>query len=176
MTKLAPWLLSFFCLAALAGCASYQVGNESLFPSDVVTVYVPVFESSSFRRNLGEQLTEAVMKEIELRTPYKVTGDSNADTVLIGRIVGDTKRVVVENKYDEPRDVEVSLNVKVSWLDRQSNLIRKSESIRLPPDLVSVTETSPVVPEVGQSIATGQQKAIQRMAQQIVSMMETPCL
>ncbi len=170
------WATTFALLAALppGGCAPYRIGNASLYPTDVHTVYVPIFECSSFRRHLGERITEAVMKEIELKTPYKVTGDSNADTILVGRIVGDTKKVVVENRFDEPRELELGLKVQVSWLDRQRNLIRQCEPIPVPLDLVDITESSAVVPEVGQSIATGHQKTIQRLAQQIVAMMEAP--
>src|SRR2546421_11872051 len=35
------------------------------------TVYVPLFRSVSFRREVQLQLTELVTKEIEKRTPYK---------------------------------------------------------------------------------------------------------
>ncbi len=84
-------LLAVLPLAAVAGCAAYHVGNASLFPPDIHTVFVPMFESDSLRRNLGEMLTEAVTKEIELRTPFKVVGTPNADSVLTGRITGDTK-------------------------------------------------------------------------------------
>ncbi len=172
--RLRAALLGLLAPIALAGCAMYQVGNESLYPADVHTVYVPMFESTSFRRNLGERLTEAVVKEIELKTPYKVTGNDAADSILVGRIVGDSKRVVFENKYDEPRELEMSLQVQVSWLDRQSNLLRKSQPIPVPLDLIAITENAVVVPEVGQSVATGQQKAIQKLAEQIVAMMEQP--
>ena len=56
---------SLLVLLRFAGCAGYQIGNQSLFPQEIHTVYVPVFKSNSFRRNLGERLTEAVVKEIE---------------------------------------------------------------------------------------------------------------
>jgi hypothetical protein len=158
----------------LSGCAGYRIGAESLYPCNVRTVYVPVFESDSFRRYLGERLTEAVIKEIELKTPYKVTGDSNADTILSGRITNESKRVLVLNKYHDPRDNEVSLKVKVRWLDRQSNLIRDGGTLPVPEELAAITETATAVPEVGQSVATAQQQAIQRLAEQIVGMMEAP--
>jgi len=165
-----------FVAAALviSGCVGYRIGAESLYPSNIRTVYVPIFESDSFRRYLGERLTEAVVKEIELKTPYKVTGDSDADSILSGRITHETKRVLVLNKYHDPRDNEVSLQVKVRWMDRQSNLIREGTPIPLPDELATITETATAVPEVGQSIATAQQQAIHRLAEQIVAMMEAP--
>ena len=114
-------LPSACCRSPLAGCAGYQIGNQSLYPTDIQTVYVPMFESNSFRRNLGERLTEAVIKEIELKTPYKVVATPDADSVLTGRSSSETKRVVAENRYDDPRQIEVSMQVQVSWIDRQGN-------------------------------------------------------
>ena len=90
--------------AAADGCAAYRFGAASLYPPDIQTVYVPVFESNSFRRNLSEWLTEAVCKEIELKTPYKVVGTPQADSVLTGKLTSDTKRVIVEDQYDMPRE------------------------------------------------------------------------
>ena len=86
------------------GCASYQIGNQSLYRPDIRTVYVPMFESESYRRNLGERLTEAVIKEIESKTPYKVVHTPNADSVLSGRIVTETKRVIAKDDNNQPRD------------------------------------------------------------------------
>jgi hypothetical protein len=159
---------------ATSGCASYQIGNRSLYPAHIRTVYVPTFESNSFRRNLGERLTEAVIKEIELKTPYKVVATPDADSVLTGLIVNEGKRVVVENRYDDPRQIEVRMQVMVNWIDRQGTAIRPDGAVPLPPPALSVTGTSDVTPEVGQSLATSQQEAINRVAEQIVAMMETP--
>ncbi len=161
-------------LLAFGGCLGYRIGAESLYPVSIRTVYVPVFESDSFRRNLGERLTEAVIKEIELKTPYKVTGDSNADSILAGRITHETKRVLVLNRYHDPRESEVSLQVEVRWLDRQNNLIREAAAIPLPDEVATLRETALLVPEAGHSVATAQQQAIHRLAEQIVSMMEAP--
>jgi hypothetical protein len=158
---------------APGGCATYQIGNQALYPQDIQTVYVPIFDSESFRRNLGERLTEAVSKAIENKTNYKVVGSSNADSVLAGRIVAENKRVIAENRYDDPRKLEVNLQVEVSWIDRHGGILYDG-SVPLPPELASVSGTAAFVPEYGQSVATAQQQAIQRLADQIVGMMESP--
>lgn len=160
--------------AALSGCAGYQIGNQSLYPGNIQTVYVPMFESNSFRRNLGERLTEAVMKEIELKTPLKVVSTPNADSILSGRLSRDTKHVVVQNSFGDPRNSEINFYVDVQWIDRHNNTILRNGCVPLGPDLAQVVGTADVVPEVGQSIATAQQQAIQRLAQQIVALMEAP--
>jgi hypothetical protein len=173
--RFALWTPALLLSVALAaGCSGYQFGAQSLYAPHVRTVYVPVFESNSFRRNLGERLTEAVMKEIESKTPYKVVGTPQADSTLSGRIVSDTRRVVVEDRYDQPRKAETELQVAVRWTNCRGDLIRDARSIPFSPDIVTVGGTAPLFPELGQSVATSQQQAIQRVAEQIVSMMETP--
>lgn len=166
--------LGLLALALSVGCAGYQIGNRALFPQDIQTVYVPVFESDSLRRHLGERLTEAVCKEIERRTPYKVVNDSNADSVLTGRIIGDRKNVVINTLTGDPRELQISLHVQVTWVDRRGALLRDETAIPLPPEVADVSASANLVPEVGQSVATAQQEAIRRVAQQIVNLMEIP--
>jgi outer membrane lipopolysaccharide assembly protein LptE/RlpB len=158
----------------LGGCAGYQFGNASLYPSHIHTVYVPVFGSTSFRRNLGERLTEAVQKEIELKTPYKVVGTPQADSTLSGHIVGETKSQVVQSIEGDPRVVELNLAVEVSWVDHRGQVIRGGQTIPLPSELVTIGASADLVPEIGQSMAVAHQEAIVRLAEQIVSLMEAP--
>ena len=169
-------LAALVVLAALGtgGCAAYRFGAASLYPPDIQTVYVPIFESNSFRRNLSEQLTEAICKQIELVTPYQVVGSPDADSVLTGKLVSDTKRVVIEDAYDQPRETEVNMAVEVRWINRRGDLINQATAVPLPADLVTLSAPGTVVPEFGQSVSTAQLQSIQRLAVQIVSMMEMP--
>ena len=161
------------CLG-LAGCARYHVGADSLYPPDIRTVYVPMFESLSFRRNLGERLTEAVIKQIELKTPYKVVNTPNADSVLSGRLFNDSKRLLVLAPTDDPRALQVSMVVEVSWRDRRSERLLASHQVPIDSGAVVITQPASLVAEVGQSGATAQQQVIDRVAEQIVSLMEIP--
>ena len=158
---------------SLLGCASYQVGANSLYPPDIRTVYVPVFESASFRRHLGERLTEAVIKEIMDKTPYKVVGSPDADSVLTGMITSESKRLVVENIFDEPRQSEVLLTVQVSWVDRRGGMLQHG-AVPVAPAIATIDQSAKLTPEVGQSVATAHQQAIERLAEQIVGLMENP--
>jgi hypothetical protein len=161
-------------LLFLSGCAGYQIGNQSLYPSQIHTVRVSMFTSNSFRRNLGERLTEAVVKQIEAKTPYKVVNDPNADSVLSGRIVGETKQVLVPDLTGDARESEINMRVEVTWIDNKGGMLRAPGSLPCPSEIADVGGTADVVPEVGQSIATAQQQAICRMAEQIVGLMEKP--
>ncbi|MDC0935772.1 LPS assembly lipoprotein LptE [Pirellulales bacterium] len=169
-----PALYLLLLVAQVAGCASYQLGNATLYAPDVRTVYVPVIESDSFRRDLGERLTEAVIKEIELKTPFKVVGNPDADSILSARLVTDQKHITIENQNDDPRAVEFVMTAEVTWLNRRRTPIQPPTAIPLPPAILDVAQTSAMMAEVGQSVATAQQQAIQRLAEQIVSTMEEP--
>lgn len=168
-----PFLLLF--TASTAGCAGYQLGNATLYRPDIRTVHVPMFQSDSFRRNLGEQLTEAVVKEIELKTPFKVIDDPlAADSVLTGRIVSERKRVLAENRNDEPRDIETDIVVQINWYDRRGDTVLADACFTLAQQGFSISQSADFVPEAGQSIATAQQEAFRRIARQVVSQMEAP--
>jgi RNase P/RNase MRP subunit p29 len=172
----------FACLAVVAstavGCASYRFGNNTLYASNVRTIYVPVFQCDSYRTtpaiDVGERLTEAVCKEIEKRTPFKVVGsEAAADSVLTGRVVADTKRMVVESPTDQSRMVEMNYQVLVTWADRGGTVIAAGD-VPLPAATVDVGQAASLVPEFGRSVASTQQEAIVKLAQQVVGLMEEP--
>jgi len=169
---------SSFCVAiltamlGLAGCAGYQIGRGGLYRPDVRTVHVPVAQSDSYRRYLGERLTEAVVKEIELRTPYKVVDSASADSVLNIRLVSDSKKVLSNNRFSEPRDIETDFFVQLNWIDRRGDLIMSNDNLPTAPLMVNLGQQTNFVPEAGQSLVTAQQEAIQKLASQIVGQME----
>ncbi|MCC7476135.1 MAG: hypothetical protein IT425_12125 [Pirellulales bacterium] len=170
------WRLASFALFGLIlpGCLGYQVGSGTLYAPDVATVYVPMIDSDSYRRDLGERLTEAVIKEIELKTPYKVVSTPDADSVLSARLIRDTRRTIVKNAYDDPRVSENGMSAQVTWLNRRRLPIGPAQSIAMPPELIGMEGSANLIPEAGQSVSTAQQQAIERLAQQIVGTMEAP--
>jgi hypothetical protein len=138
---------------------------------------VPLFQCDSFRVvpavDLGERLTEAVCKEIEKRTPFKVVDSQGADSILTGRVVADTKRVMVESPTDQSRMIEMNLQVLVTWADRGGTVLA-SGAVPVPAASVDVGQSAALVPEYGRSVISTQQEGIVKMAQQIVGLMEEP--
>ena len=61
-----------------------------------------MIESDSYRRDLGERLTEAVIKEIELKTPYKVVGTPDADSILSVQLLGRFAAPVGRKQFRRP--------------------------------------------------------------------------
>ncbi len=87
--------------------------------SEVKTVAV-FFKSNVFRRDLEKMLTEAVIKEIHLRTPYRVVANHlEADSLLTATITSDNKNLIVEAPTNLPRELNASIN-RPGKLDSQS--------------------------------------------------------
>lgn len=173
-----PFASSRVCFGALgvallticAGCG-YMVGNTRA--PEIRTVHVPAFTSDSFRRGFELQLTEAVQEQVQLRG-FRLAKPPTADTRLVGHIVSVEKRPVNQNKFDDPRELEVALAVKVRWEDaRTGQLLNETEFPIDPLGAHAVTQAT-IAPETGQSLATGTQEAVDRLARQIVGMMEIP--
>jgi hypothetical protein len=108
-------LFSVICLLVLAGCGGYS--SKSLYPDDVGTVYVEMFDNQSFRRGIEYELTDALAKRIEAQTPYKiVTSRDRADTIISGQIVQANESVLsTEREVGRALEKSVELHAVVTW-------------------------------------------------------------
>ncbi len=168
MKRLTSLTFAMVLLAvSVSGCATYQFGNQFMFRNDVRSVHVAMFDTNSYRRFLGQRLTEAVIREVELSTPYRIAEPGNADSIIRGKIVRDQKRSQGNNRFDEPRDIQVAYRVEVTWTDRAGNPLMAVQSLRIDDD-------ENFIPEGGQSVTTAQQNLINKIAREVVGQMEMP--
>lgn len=159
-------------LVCVSGCG-YMIGGP--YRRDIDTVHVPIFENRSFRRGIEFQLTEAVHKEIQKQTGYRLTKSPSADTRLTGRIVRIDKRVLGESNDDSPRDLQFEIALEVTWVDlRHNRKLIDRRTIDLQPETITLLTHSSFTPETGGSKATARQRAVDNLARQVVQMMQTP--
>jgi hypothetical protein len=161
------------------------------YRSDIRTVRVPLFKNMTYRdstrQGLEFDLTRAVIREIEQKTPYKVVSPGcDADTELTGTIVRLQKTIINRNQLNEVREAETLLGVELVWTDLRSGevLSRPAPAVPPPPDggPAVVPPAPPVIafsqahfiPELGESPTTAYKRAVDRLAVQIVSLMEEP--
>ncbi|MEW4487047.1 LptE family protein [Thalassoglobus sp. JC818] len=156
---------------SIAGCG-YVVGSP--YGPEVRTVHVPTFKNETFRRGFELQLTEAIHKEIELHTPYQLVAGPGADTRLSGRIISIDKRSANQNKYDEPRELELAMGIEVSWVDLRTGRVIAQRRTRLGPQATHALSLASFAPETGQSLANATQDAVDQLATEIVTLMEAP--
>lgn len=164
-------ILTVALALAGSGCG-YMVGGA--YPPEVRTVAVPIFESNALRRGVEFQLTEAVQDQIKMRTPFLIAKEPYADTRLTGRIVAVDKRNLTISPLDQGREIQLDYAVEVTWEDLETGRILQQRNITLAPDVVQLVAQSEFAPELGQSYATATQEAVDRLARQIVDMMEAP--
>lgn len=120
-------IASMLLMAALAqsGCAGDPTSGystQSIFPTKYTTVAVPVIENQTYFREIGFMLTQALITEIESRTPYKVTSETRADSLLTGRITAVELTSLSQNEttgLDE--EVVVGVTIDFEWMDLETD-------------------------------------------------------
>ncbi|MHC4394571.1 MAG: LPS assembly lipoprotein LptE [Planctomycetota bacterium] len=129
---------TFLCLTVASctcfcGCAEMSgYSNQSLFPENVDSVYVEMFDNRSFRRGVEYELSDALAKRIEAETPYKIISSRDrADTVISGQIVQITESVLSrERQIGRALEKEVQLQAVVNWKNlKTGELLINNKSI-----------------------------------------------
>jgi hypothetical protein len=180
--------------------AGYTLGSR--FDPDVKTVYVPVFKmmapATTPYRTLDQDMTRALIKELNSRPGLRVVSDPDkADTELVGTIISVDKTIYNRNQQNLWRDGDINISVQIVWRDLRSGRVltnpgkapgqpdstnpfdpsRPMPAVPIPSDSPvprTVTASGRVVPELGESTTTGSQMAVDKLARQIVNMMEAP--
>jgi len=109
-----------FGLCGCAGTAGYS--NESLYPDDISSVCLEMFDNQSFRRGVEFELSDALAKRIEVDTPYKIVSDSDrADSVISGQIVSIGEMALsTDPDIGTILEKEVQLRAVVNWKNRNA--------------------------------------------------------
>lgn len=150
--------------SCLTGCG---YSSSSLHPSGIRTVYVEMFQSREFRRDIEFELTEALRKEIDRSTPYRNAPKSRADTVLSGEIL-EVRQGTLGRDFltDMPRELAATFVISYRWKDLRTGRILVEN-----PNFV---QTVDYVPPVREDFFVARQEAVNRLARRIVDTMETP--
>lgn len=163
----------FWGVAAMIGCAGYQIGTDGLFNREIKTVYVPMVEADSYRSGLGERLTEAICKKITEKTPYDLAlSPSTADSILNVHLVAENQSVSALNAYNNTRQKNLNWSIRAVWRDRRDQTIAEMDPVPLTSIGITVSEQAYLVAETGQSTAVTQQDLIDQMADRVVGLME----
>ena len=140
--------------------------NESLYPDDISSVCLEMFDNQSFRRGVEYELSDALAKRIEAETPYKIVSSRDrADSVISGRIVSIGESVLnIERKTGRALEKKVELRAVVNWKNLKTG--------ELLIDNVSVGASANYSQWQNQSFAYGSTLAANNLARRIVELME----
>ena len=160
MNKLFYALLALVLL--LTGCG---YSTTELYPTRYTTVTVPNFENRSNDRTIEFTLREALIKELEQRTPYKaVSGTGLSDTQLTGTVVRVDRTLLSRDATAGlPQEIEVTVTVDFQWRDLRTGQVIRSYR--------GLSSSGQFVPNrtVGEFGDDGVRLAVSRLATDIVS-------
>jgi hypothetical protein len=156
------WVLGLS--AAICGSSGCGYRSDELFRTDVETVYVDMFESREFRRDLEFMLTEAVKKRVATDTPYRLAPKEKADTILRGEVLEERQAAFAPDfRSRQPRDKQMNLVVRVQWKDVRTGRVLVERPLLL--------QAVDYLPPAGETEKLAQQKGIDRLAARIVAQM-----
>ncbi|HLW67310.1 MAG TPA: LPS assembly lipoprotein LptE [Gemmataceae bacterium] len=179
MRRLALSLLGFITVS-LSSCSSgghfefLGYTTKPNYDDSIHTVYLPVIQNKAFQagplRGLEYELTEELQRQIEMKTPYKITHDrERADTELLGTIIATPKNILNRNQLNEIREGEMVIRVEIVWKN-----LHTGQVLSAPPPNNVIQASGRFLPELGESTTTALQQACQKAAVQIISLMEKP--
>ncbi len=151
-------------MLALGGCG---YTTRSLYSSSIKTVAVPMWRNQTFRRQLEFKLTEAIDKNIEARTPFRLAPRSTADSVLTGTIVSVQENVLNSNfQTNLPQQTQVTIAVNFTWRDLRTGKVLEVRKY--------FAASASEVPAIGTQLSDAEQVVIERLARRIVDSMQKP--
>jgi len=142
--------------------------TADLYRTDVKTVFVEMFQSDSFEREIEYELTRAICEQLELCSPFKVVGNRHkADTILYGTIRNVSAAVLTQQRdLGRPLQNQVVLTAEATWKDlRTDRLLMDNRKFKINADYA-------VLAAAGRGSALKQ--AANEMALTIVQTMEKP--
>jgi len=163
-------ILLVLAACGVSGCANdpntgYTMKDQYI--PGVRSVYVPMWNRGKdvFRRGLEFGISEAIIKEIQASTDYRISKDADADTILTGEIVAVDQAVMAFNPdTGNPREKEITITIAFTWTDLRDGRIRAKE------DALEVTGT--YIPDFGEGFFQASQDIFDKAARRVVEHME----
>ncbi len=150
-----------------AGCSSdptagYAIGTS--FDRDIETIHVPIFANDTYTRGIEVLLTDAIIKEIQARTPWRVTGARQAQVVLSGEIIDvELRRLSTARTSGLTQEQGVGLTLAFELRETGSDDVVLSRS--------NFAATEAFIPSQGlqERLEFGQHAVIREIARDVVS-------
>jgi hypothetical protein len=159
-------ILAVLAVIALAGCGIGGYTNESVFPKDVTSVYIEMFDNRTFRRGVEYTVSDALAKRIESDTPYKIVSDRDrTNSVMGGQLVVITESILtLERETGRALEKEVILTATVNWKNLRSGRMMINNQ--------SVTVAASYYDFLRQDFTYASSLAANKLAEKIVEMMQ----
>lgn len=161
--RVIPLLLCGF----VAACSSDPTQGYAFRPArqaGIRTVTVPIFDNNSYFHGIENELTEAIVKEIQRETPWVVVTGASAQSTLSGTITdGRLQPLSTSSVTGMVMEQGVELSVDFEWRDaRTGEVLIARKGFKTMQSFVAARGT-------GERIDLGQHAAVQELARSIVN-------
>ncbi len=147
--------------ALISGCG---YSTKSLISRKINSIYIPVFDNTTFRRGLEFELTKAVKDEIMSKTNLRIVQKDSADTILYGTIRSVTEGILTQDITDNIVESRLTIHVGIKLKDRRTGRVLISEN-----DLKNSAE---FIVKRGETIDSAAEEGLAELAKVIVYHLE----
>lgn len=110
-------VIVLFFIIFTGGCG---YSSKSLLRSNVRSIYIPIFDNSTFRRGYEFELTKAIRDQILIKTRLDIVNGDEADSILFGKIVRVDENVLIGDTRDNIVESRVTITVDIRWVDKRT--------------------------------------------------------
>jgi outer membrane lipopolysaccharide assembly protein LptE/RlpB len=148
--------LSVAALSCLTGCGYHTAGSATHIPGNVRTIAVPIFTTHVQAYHSELTLTQAVIRELNTRTRYRVLtqNSADADALLSGTVLTQT---VVPLNYDstsgETASYLITLTVKVILTAHDGHVLYQNDALSYKEEYQSTQDLTGFIREDPAAIA-----------------------
>jgi len=147
--------------ALISGCG---YTTKPLISRKINSIYIPVFENSTFRRGLEFGLTNAVKDEIMSKTKLRIAQKDRADTILTGKIKKVTEGMLTSDVTDNIVESRVTIYSDIKLVDRRTGRTLIDEK--------NLKRSAEFIVKRGENIKTASQESLSGLAETIVYHLE----
>lgn len=109
---------------AAAGCGYHVAGTANVLPEDVHTIAIKPWANASTQYKLSDYITEAVTRELNTRTRYKVIADpAKADAVLSGAVANMFSGATVSDPTKGATGAQMVVQIQVRLVDKSGKVL-----------------------------------------------------
>jgi outer membrane lipopolysaccharide assembly protein LptE/RlpB len=130
MTRWATKVMLALTLSG-SGCGYHTAGHSAQLPPNLRTIAIPGFVSQTQRFRIEQVLTEAVVREFNTRTQYRVVHDSSAgaDAVLKGTVLSaSASPLAYDSQTGRAASALITVSMQVTLTDRQGKVLFQNPS------------------------------------------------
>ncbi len=161
LKKLLNCLTGFVIVFVLTYGCGYS--TRSLNIRNVNSIYIPIFDNTTFRRGIEFDLTKAVKEEVMSKTNLRIVNKDDADTILYGTIKDFKEGVLTQDFTDNIVESRVILFADIKLINKRTD--------RTLIDKRNISQTTEFIVNRGETLDSATEEGVVDLAETIVNLL-----